>query len=107
MLRKLLDLLTRGAQTGGDTHALLYYVKGHKCGVITRVRIDKRNDLSLDDEGRRFVRKVVVDSVCYGQVEVELAFDAQYREVERRISGGVFVDHDAWTAAQQPDLKSD
>jgi hypothetical protein len=106
MLRKLLDLLTRGAQSEGDTHALLYYVKGHKCGAITRVRVDKRNDLSLDDEGRRFVRKIAVDNVCYGQVEIEITLDAQYREVERRISGGEFVDHAAWVAAQHPNLKS-
>ncbi len=84
----------------GDAHALIYFVKGAKCGAVTRVRIDRRNDLSRDDDGGYFVRKVVVDNVCYGSVELELRFDSQFREIERRISGGAFVDEAEWRNAQ-------
>lgn len=81
-----------------DADAFVYYVKGHKCGAITRVRIDRRNDLSRDDDDNFFVRKVVVDSKCYGQVELEVRFDQRYNEMGREIKGGVFVTRDEWDA---------
>lgn len=84
-----------------DPEALIYYVRGHKCGAITRVRIDKRNELSRDDDDTLFVRKVVVDNRCYGRVEIVLRFDAAYRELSREISGGEFVTREAWLAQQQ------
>jgi hypothetical protein len=108
MLRKFLESLTGAGRNNVDgSHALLYYVKGYKCGAITRVRIDTRNELSRNEDDQFFVRKVIVDSRCYGQVEIQLLFDARYREVERHISGGEFVDQDAWDNAQRANLKSD
>ncbi len=83
-----------------DSDALIYYVKCYKCGAVTRVRIDRRNDLSRDDDDNFFVRKVVVDSKCYGQVELELRFDPQYNEIGREIRGGVFVTREAWEAQE-------
>jgi len=72
---KRLFISNRGV---GDD-ALIYYVKGHKCGAITRVRINPSSELSCDDDDTFFVRKVVVDSQCYGRVEIVLRFDAAYR----------------------------
>lgn len=101
LLKRLLgSAVNPGAATeGGD--ALIYYVKGHKCGAITRVRIDRRNDLSRDDDDNFFVRKTVVDSQCYGRVEIELRFDPRYNEIGRQISGGVFVSREEWEAQQR------
>ncbi|MGQ9814469.1 MAG: hypothetical protein ACUVR3_04870 [Candidatus Roseilinea sp.] len=91
------------AARGDDASALLYYVKGNKCGAITRVRIDKYNELSLDDDGESYIaRKVVVDNVCYGSVEIELRFDANRNEISRTIEGGTFVtrqEYEAWRAS--------
>jgi hypothetical protein len=107
----LLKRLFGSGQTGNqsDTHGLLYYVKGSQCGAITRVRIDKRNDLSRNEEDVFYVRKVIVDSECYGKVEIELTFDDAYRERSRVINGGSFVTSDEWQAYQQKrvNLKSD
>ncbi len=83
-----------------DPDALIYYVRGHKCGAITRVRIHKHNELSLDDDGTLFVRKVVVDNRCYGRVEIVLRFDGAYHELSREITGGEFVTREAWLAQQ-------
>lgn len=86
---------------GDDANALIYYVKGRKCGAITRVRIDKFNELSLDDDGEGYVvRKVVVDNVCYGSVEIELHFDAGRNEISRSIEGGAFVTREEYEAYQ-------
>lgn len=91
---------TQPSESGDDANALVYYVKGNKCGAITRLRIDKRNDLSRDDDDNFFVRKVVVDSKCYGQVEFELRFGQNYQETGREIKGGVFVSQQEWDAQQ-------
>ncbi|MCS7061578.1 MAG: hypothetical protein RMN25_10505 [Anaerolineae bacterium] len=84
-----------------DPHALIYYVKGNKCSAITRVRIDTYNDLSLDDDGESYiVRKMVVDNVCYGTVEIELNFDANRNEISRHATGGTFVTREEYEAYQ-------
>jgi hypothetical protein len=98
LFKKLFGGAPKEGSAGDEENALIYYVKGRKCGAITRVRIDKRNDLSRDDDDMLFVRKVVVDSKCYGQVELELRFDASFREVSRSINGGEFVGRDEWDA---------
>lgn len=97
-------LLGKAPASGGDGTGMFYYVRGRKCGAITRVRIDKRNELSRDDDDNFIVRKGVVDSVCYGVVEIELRFDQNYREIGRTITGGEFVtekDYTEWMASQE------
>jgi hypothetical protein len=101
LLKRLFGIgQTGSAGDRADANALFCYVRGHKCGAVTRVRIDKRNDLSRDDDDNLFVRKVIVDSKCFGQVEIELRFDNAYREIGREIRGGEFVARDVWQAAQ-------
>jgi hypothetical protein len=97
-----MDLLKRlfGGKSAGsqDSSARYYYVKGKKCGAITRLRLDMRNDLSRDDDDNFYVRKVAVDNKCYGQVEIELTFDANHKELSRNITGGEFVTQEDWAA---------
>lgn len=90
-----------GISPRAQDRALIYYVKCHKCGAVTRLRIDRYNELSRDDDDTLFVRKVVVDGKCFARVEVLLRFDASYRELSREISGGEFVTHEAWEAQQR------
>ncbi len=97
----LKKLFGGGKSASDDTSAIFLYVKGKKCGAITRLRIDIRNDLSLDDNDQYYVRKVAVDNKCYGQVEVELWFDANKREVNRQVTGGTLVGEEEWQASQQ------
>ena len=98
---ELLKKLFGGGKSGGDeSNATIYYIKGKKCGAITRLRIDMRNDLSLNDDENYYVRKVVVDNQCYGQVEVELWFDSNRREINRQITGGELVSKEEWERQQ-------
>jgi hypothetical protein len=98
VLKRLFGGAPKSGAGADDADALVYYDKGHKCGAITRVRIDRRNDLSRDDDDNFFVRKMVVDSKCYGQVEIDLRFNQQYNETSREITGGVFVTREEWDA---------
>jgi hypothetical protein len=98
LLKRLFGGSAARGSDSEDSNALIYYVKGHKCGAITRVRIDKRNDLSRDDDDTLFVHKVIIDSKCYGQVEIDLRFDENFNETSREIKGGEFVTREAWDA---------
>jgi hypothetical protein len=98
LLKRLFGGESKSGAASEDANAMIYYVKGHKCGAITRVRIDRRNDLSRDDDDSFFVHKVVVDSKCYGQVEVDFRYDQNYNETSREIKGGEFVTREEWEA---------
>jgi hypothetical protein len=110
-LKRFFTTLLTPAPPSGATNTLTYYVRGARCGAITRVRVNRANDLSRDDDGISFiVRKGVVDDVCFGRVEFTIRFDSSYRETSREIEGGVFVseaDYRAWTEAQARPAETD
>jgi hypothetical protein len=81
---------------GDDPYAFIYFVKCKRCGAITRVRIDKRNDISRDDNDNLFVRKGIVDSKCYAPIEIVIQFNEGHKESSREISGGEFVTADEY-----------
>ena len=87
---KLLERLF-GASGNPEDVAIYYFVKCKKCGAVTKLRINKHNDLSRDDDDNFMVRKFVVDNTCYATIEVELHFDQRYKEISRSIMGGEFV----------------
>lgn len=97
-LKRIFGVAAQALPKGdNDPNALIFYVKVRKCGAIVRVRVDLRNDLSLDDDGESYVvRKQAVDNVCYGKAELELHFDANRREVSRSLENGEFVNREAW-----------
>jgi hypothetical protein len=85
------------ARDDGDPNGIIYYVKVRKCGAIARIRVDKRNDPSLDEDGETYVvRKQVVDNVCYGMAEIELHYDANHNELSRQVENGEFVTREDW-----------
>ena len=51
-----MDFLKRlfggGGASGEDSAGLYYYVKPKGCDEVVRVRINRNNDLSLDDDGK-------------------------------------------------------
>jgi len=64
-----------------------------RCGEIIEGKINMNNDLSLDDEGGYFVRKVLMGSGhCFQQIEVTFKFDASRSLQEKQISRGTFVE---------------
>lgn len=101
-LQRLISSLFTPAPPGGGANALIYFVRGRRCGAITRVRINRMNDLSRDEDGESFiVRKGIVDEVCFDRVEITLRFSSTYAELSREIQGGEFVtaaDYEAWLA---------
>jgi hypothetical protein len=70
-----------------------FSVKCDRCGETIEGKVSMKNDLSLDDEGGYFVRKVLMGSGrCFQQIEATFKFDASRKLQDRQISGGTFVE---------------
>lgn len=96
-----------GVGNNGDS-GLYFYVQPNGCQEIVRVRIDRNNDMSVDDDNSTlFVRKTVRGTTyrCTRSAEVYAVFSADRSRVENlEITGGKQVDeaaYTAWLAAQE------
>jgi hypothetical protein len=91
-----------GNRSSGDPNGLYFYVKPNGCDEIVRVRIDRNNDLSLDDDNKSYVvHKLARGTKCFQTVEVDLYFDQNRRLVNSELQHGVMVtedDYQAWIA---------
>jgi hypothetical protein len=95
-----LKRLGRMFSSSGSNDQVDYWlqVRCGRCGEIIKVRINMRNDLSIEyaEAGGKptyFTRKVVIgEERCYQPVEVKLTFDERRQLIEREISGGTFVE---------------
>lgn len=97
-----MDFLRRllGGQPRGDG-AIHLYVRCERCGAPVHVRVDPRNDLSIEygdgeaPAGYRLVKEIM-DSRCFRLMRAEIDYDAAKREVSRRIEGGAFIGQDEY-----------
>ncbi|HEY1015137.1 MAG TPA: hypothetical protein VGE07_20700 [Herpetosiphonaceae bacterium] len=70
-------------------------VRCDRCQALIRLRIDGRNDLSLNDEGDGyFVRKTLVDDRCFRRIELEMTFDLARRPTGHSIANGTLLPAD-------------
>ena len=79
------------SSSGSDFYT--FSVTCDRCGKTIEGKVNMSNDLSLDDEGVYFVRKVLMGSGrCFQQIEVTMKFDSSRKLQEKQISGGKFLD---------------
>ena len=87
----LKKLFGGGGSSSGEFYN--FSVVCDRCAETIDGRINLSNDLSLDDEGGYFVRKVLMGSGrCFQQVEATFRFDASRQLLDKQISGGTFVE---------------
>jgi hypothetical protein len=80
-----------GSRTSTDG-GIYVEVRCNACGEVIRARVSPSSELSLDDDGTYFVRKVLVGQKCFRPIEVELRYkDLRGSEVSREIRGGTSV----------------
>jgi hypothetical protein len=88
-----LKKLFGGRTASSNSDFYTFNVKCDRCGEIIEGKINMSNDLSLDDEGGYFVRKVLIGSGrCFQQIEATFKFDASRQLQEKGISGGKFAE---------------
>ena len=90
LLEKLASLF--GARGGSGTDdAIHIYVECERCKSKVHVRLDRRHDISLREEGGYYVRKEIMDSKCFRLMVAEITFDSAYRIQSQEVQGGRFL----------------
>jgi len=90
---RFLKKLLGGERTSSGADFYTFSVKCDRCGETIEGKVNMNNDLSLDDEGGYYVRKVLMGGGrCFQQVEVILKFDASRKLLDTQVSGGKFVE---------------
>ena len=100
IFKRLADLFNSPtpASSRGTFYAVL--VKCARCGEVVEGHINLNNDLSYEDDesgegaaSTMVVRKVLVGNArCFQPIEVVLRFDTNRRLLDRKITGGTFVE---------------
>lgn len=92
----LKKLFTTPSAGRGNFHS--FAVKCNRCGEVIEGRVNLSNDLSQEYEGNKLIyygRKVLMGSGhCFQQIEVELKFTPERKLIDRKASGGEFVEVD-------------
>ncbi len=79
-------------QAAGDSNALWLYVRCARCGAPLAVRVDLRNEPSVDyDNGGYVLHKEMMDSKCFTLMRAVVRFDDQHNVTERKIDKGEFI----------------
>ena len=89
-LEKLASLFTERSAGGADD-AVHIYVECERCKAKVHVRLDRRHDISLREDGGYYVRKEIMDSKCFRLMAAEITFDNAYRIQSQDVQGGRFL----------------
>jgi len=86
--------LFSGTPANPDKKYYAFNVKCKRCGEIIEGRVDLDNDLSMNDEGDGYLARkgLMGGNRCFQQIEVELTFDSSRQLIEKKISGGTFME---------------
>lgn len=89
---------SQGTLELGERNAVRVYVKCRKCGEVIPLRLRKTDEIQRDCDGVCsspagvfFVHKVVVGKRCFARMDLLLEFDATYRVVASKVTGGELV----------------
>lgn len=97
-LKKIADALTGGS--GSSDKGIYAYIKIKRSGEIVRLRLNPGNEISRNDEGQLFTRKLVMGLKSFDKVETILYFDDRYNITSADISGGELSNEAAYQAQE-------
>jgi hypothetical protein len=101
-LKRIVEAFTGGGgSSSSEDHGGEYvYIKIRRTGEIVQLRINKGNEISQDDDGQLFVRKLVMGQRSFERIEATIYFDSSYRVKDADLPGGELSDRDAYLAQQ-------
>lgn len=79
-----------GSKGSSDPDGFFLYVQCDNCGKGVRLRVDRRHDLNLTDEGYVW-HKTIVDSKCFWPIPTVVHFDGNYNMTHSEIEGGHYI----------------
>lgn len=74
------------------------YIKPKACGEVLKVRVDSMNELSQQDDGTYYVRKLARGERCPFVVELELVFSPKRALLKKTIQNGEETTREAYEA---------
>jgi len=87
------------ASAGSDPNALWLYVRCKRCGTPLAVRVDLRNEPSIDYEsGGYLLHKEMMDNKCFTLMHAQVRFDDKRNVVERTVEKGEFITREEYQA---------
>ncbi len=86
------------ANAGTDNYVMWLYVKCKRCGSPVKVRVDLRNDPSLDDEGGYILRKEIMDNKCFALIHAEIKMNGARKIISQTIDLGEFLTREQYAA---------
>jgi hypothetical protein len=90
--------------SGGDANVLWLYVRCARCGTPVAVRVDLRNEPSIDYEnGGYILHKEIMDSRCFTLMRALVRFDDKHRVIERTIDKGALITREEYEKAKAND----
>ena len=98
LLEKLSSLFGAKGAGGGDD-AVHIYVECERCKSKVHVRLDRRHDISVREDGGYYVRKEIMDSKCFRLMAAEITLDSAHRIQSQEIQGGRFVTREEYESA--------
>ncbi len=101
LLQRLTSLFSSSGPAATDD-AIHVYVECGRCKAKVHVRLDRRHDLSMGDEGGYYARKEIMDSTCFRLMAAEITLDSGYRIQRQEIQGGRFISREEFEAAAGP-----
>ena len=88
-----------------DRDGIYFYIRSQASGEVIKVRLNRMNDLSLNEDQRGYyARKVVVGQRSFNRIEAVFMFDSNRRLVSAEADKGEFVeeaDYEAFLDSQQ------
>ena len=89
------------APTNADPNALWLYVRCARCHTPLAVRVDLRNEPSIDYEGGGYVlHKEMMDNKCFLLMHARVRFDARRQVVEQTVDKGEFITREEYEKAK-------
>jgi hypothetical protein len=96
-----MDFLRRlfgGGSSANNQRYLVYYVQPKRCSEVLPVRVDRYNDLSEQDDGGFFVRKLVRGERCPFPSELHITFDKRRQPTDITVVDGEQRTEDEYAA---------
>jgi hypothetical protein len=96
----LKKLLGGGGSSRGKDGGIYVYVRLARTGEVVRLRLTIGYEISRDDEGVLFTRKLIMGSSSFEKAEATIYFDDSYRVTGADITGGEIADESDWLAQE-------
>ncbi len=94
------------AASGSDSNTMWLYVRCARCGAPLAVRVDLRNEPSIDYEtGGYVLHKEMMDNKCFLLMHAEVRFDDKRNVTERKVDKGEFITPEEYQAMTNEQVK--